>query len=288
MSTLKQRVITAVWLAAIFLAALLISPLATALLIVLVLVPASWEWAALAGQARRSLRLVYTLVQLALFVPFAYGAIAGGGTLPGDVPIEDCLRLLLSLGAITWLLALVAVVRFPAFPASLFGDKLVLVSGTPVLLAAVCSLLFLRLQPNGVLWILYCVAIVAAADIGAYFSGRRWGRHKLAPQLSPGKSWEGVVGGMLAALLVALVFYLAWARAILPGNSAMLLAFLGIALLQAASSVIGDLFESLLKRRVDVKDSGTLLPGHGGMLDRVDGLLASAPLLVFAFIALGW
>ncbi|MBT8148305.1 MAG: phosphatidate cytidylyltransferase, partial [Gammaproteobacteria bacterium] len=151
------------------------------------------------------------------------------------------------------------------------------------------------------------------ADVGAYFSGKRFGRRKLAPQVSPGKSWEGFWGGFIAAQLLAAVFYLwVWdifnklgAPPALEANTAAIAAldiemnfgsletasiiiFVVVAGLLSAASVLGDLFESVLKRNVGVKDSGNLLPGHGGMLDRIDGMLASVPLLAFFVLLLRW
>jgi phosphatidate cytidylyltransferase len=120
---------------------------------------------------------------------------------------------------------------------------------------------------------------VWVADIGAYFSGRRFGRHKLAPAISPGKTREGVIGGLMANLLWMLLVYqfsLGWGLALLP--------FLIIGLATSLISVVGDLFESVLKREAGVKDSGKLLPGHGGVLDRVDSVIAAAPIFISGFI----
>ena len=117
------------------------------------------------------------------------------------------------------------------------------------------------------------------ADIGAYFSGRRFGRHKLAPAISPGKTREGVIGGLMANLLWMLLIYqfsLGWGLALLP--------FLIIGLATSLISVVGDLFESVLKREAGVKDSGKLLPGHGGVLDRVDSVIAATPIFISGFI----
>ena len=118
-----------------------------------------------------------------------------------------------------------------------------------------------------------------AADTGAYFAGHRFGRVKLAPRVSPGKTWEGVIGGMLLALLASLAGA-AWFEQ--PP-----LAFAAVGLAAAAFSVVGDLTESMLKRSAGVKDSGHLLPGHGGMLDRLDSIAAGAPLFVFGLLLIG-
>ncbi|MCB2182714.1 MAG: phosphatidate cytidylyltransferase [Desulfobulbaceae bacterium] len=137
--------------------------------------------------------------------------------------------------------------------------------------------LFMAL-PQGVFWLLFLTTITAASDTGAYFFGKSLGRKKLCPSISPGKTREGFIGGLFCgsacALLVAFIF--------LDGPNVPLLA--GTAVLLSALGVIGDLVESLLKRSMGAKDSGSILPGHGGILDRVDSLLLTAPLLYFMVI----
>lgn len=142
-----------------------------------------------------------------------------------------------------------------------------------------------ELQDHGALglagpWALLFILVWAwAADTGAYFAGRALGRHKLAPRVSPGKTVEGLVGGVLLALLVvAAVFYTGWLEARLP-------ALMVAALLTVLASVLGDLFESMIKRERGIKDSGTVLPGHGGMLDRIDSVTAALPV---ALAGLSW
>lgn len=121
--------------------------------------------------------------------------------------------------------------------------------------------------------LLLCLALVWAADSAAYLVGRRFGRRKLCPQVSPGKTVEGLLGGLVGAALVGLIAGLA-----LGLGGLRLAALVGLATACAAVSVVGDLAESLFKRRAGVKDSGDLLPGHGGVLDRIDALIAAAPL----------
>jgi phosphatidate cytidylyltransferase len=130
--------------------------------------------------------------------------------------------------------------------------------------------------------LLYLLSLVWVADIGAYFSGRRFGRNKLAPAISPGKTREGLIGGLLANLLWMLVVY--W---ISQGWGIALLPFLLVGVATSLISVVGDLFESVLKREAGVKDSGSLLPGHGGVLDRVDSLIAATPVYVSGLIFAG-
>lgn len=134
------------------------------------------------------------------------------------------------------------------------------------------SLLWLRGQPEGMMLVLFIILCVVATDVGAYFTGRQFGKTKLAPALSPGKTWEGLAGGALAAALVG---------ALASGAAPYPASFWGGLVLGPAIAVVaqgGDLFESFLKRRAGVKDSGTLIPGHGGILDRADGLIPTLPL----------
>jgi phosphatidate cytidylyltransferase len=136
-----------------------------------------------------------------------------------------------------------------------------------------CYLLLAGME-QGRLLILFVVTVVVAADTGAYFAGHLLGRNPLSPRLSPGKTKEGLAGGLLLSSLVGAVFASLW----LPDTPALAGAALG--LLLASFSVAGDLLESILKRACGAKDSGTLLPGHGGLLDRIDGLLVASPVLL--------
>jgi phosphatidate cytidylyltransferase len=128
--------------------------------------------------------------------------------------------------------------------------------------------------------LLFLLVLTAAADVGAYFGGRHFGRRKLAPQVSPGKTWEGLMSGMLAASLAAAGGALLLDQPILP--------WFALCLAVALVSVVGDLVESMFKRRTGLKDSGHLLPGHGGVLDRIDSLTAAGPAFMLGLLALGW
>ncbi|MEN8176090.1 MAG: phosphatidate cytidylyltransferase, partial [Pseudomonadota bacterium] len=157
-------------------------------------------------------------------------------------------------------------------PASRGRSRAVLVAGVVLLSAAWAALVSVhRGSPAGAELTLYLLVLIWGADSGAYFAGRIFGKRKLAPALSPGKTVEGAAGAILAAVLLAL-FYAWWRQ---PGTDVGLFSLLSIVVVVV--SIAGDLFESLLKRREGVKDSGTLLPGHGGVLDRLDSLLAAAP-----------
>ena len=155
--------------------------------------------------------------------------------------------------------------------------------GLLVLVPAWLAAVFLLSYAHGKAMLVFMVILVAGADIGAYFAGRRFGHNKLAPKVSPGKTWEGVMGGQLAVISLAVIVYLA-----LGLSRITLLAAVAIAVCGAAASVVGDLVESMVKRHCGVKDSGTLLPGHGGLLDRIDGMTAAAPVFSLGLILAGW
>jgi phosphatidate cytidylyltransferase len=131
------------------------------------------------------------------------------------------------------------------------------------------ALAVLDLRPHEALLVL---AVAWIADTAAYFAGRRWGRHKLAPSISPGKTWEGAAGGLVAAAAYAIILSM-----FAGGGNKDAALFVGVAALLVAASIVGDLFESAAKRQAGVKDSGALLPGHGGMLDRIDSATATLP-----------
>jgi phosphatidate cytidylyltransferase len=199
------------------------------------------------------------------------------------------------IGVGWWLLALVWL-RFFNFGANA-GDSgagvLKLAAGTLAVIPAWSALLLLHLGTRDAfdgaaslrdhLWLLTALTMVWAADSGAYFAGRHFGRHKLAPRISPNKTIEGVIGGLLAGLAVATVFGL---LAGLP--FAYLPRLLLVAAVAVLASVLGDLFESLLKRHAGAKDSGNVIPGHGGVLDRIDGVLAALPVFALGKEILGF
>lgn len=198
---------------------------------------------------------------LALAAAVPPAALAGGGGLAG------ALGLGLVAGACLCLIG-------GGEPAAIQRRCLTLGWGLLYTAGLVSCYLLLAAHPHGRALILFGVASVVAADSGAYFAGHLAGRHRLAPSLSPGKTWEGLAGGLLLAALVGAAFAGLW----LDDTTAPAGAALALAL--GAVSVVGDLLESVLKRAGGAKDSGTLLPGHGGMLDRVDGIIAAAPLLL--------
>lgn len=229
-----------------------------------VVLAAAWEWADLAGFRHGLAQFGFVL------------GIGGGLVASGLVSLEWVL-----LGGVVWWVAAVAlVVSYPAVPR---GRLPWAIMGILVLVPPWAALVGLAQGGlEGRIAILALFFLVWAADIGAYFTGRRYGRHRLT-EVSPGKTWEGLAGGVLAAMLVAGLA--AWA---LGFRGIGTVVFMGIAVMTVLASVLGDLLESLLKRLADRKDSGALLPGHGGLLDRIDSLTAAAPVFVLGLSLMWW
>lgn len=265
---LKDRVITAVVMAAVFLGILFFCPpLVFTGFIGMVTSVAAWEWANLCHLTSRPGRAAFT------------GAVATVAALLMVVlHWSQWVRLeqVLVLSCVWWALALLWVQGYPSSAVLWRSRWTRMIMGLLVLVPAFLSLVHLRSFPDGHWYVIAVVLLVAAADIGAYFAGRRFGRHKLAPSVSPGKSWEGVVGGVLAVAVIGVLFAL-----FRDANVAVVLA---VALPATLVSVVGDLLESMLKRYRGVKDSGHILPGHGGVLDRIDGLVAAVPVFTLAVI----
>lgn len=265
---LKLRVITGLVLVGLVLGLLLLlPPAAFQAFAAAAMLVAAWEWSRLSGLEGRALRSAYVALVAALMA---------GLTLQHAGQRE----MVLLAGCLWWMFAFYLIRRYPRLGAHWRHPVLLASVGLLVLLPGWTALLHLAdssLHPGSVLLLL---ALVAAADIGAYFSGRALGRHKLAVNVSPNKTWEGFAGGVILCCALALLAWLLWS----PGSAGLVpaLRVLAAALSLAVFSVVGDLFESLVKRQAAVKDSGTLLPGHGGVLDRIDSIAAALPLYALA------
>ena len=235
------------------------TPVFTAILAAIMLL-AAWEWSQLVPVRQIVLRIAYVLVMAVLM------------WMLWQTGLSQLLFPLLLLAMIWWLCALFWLSRPQFFLVlSPLTVNIKLLAGALVLLPAWASLVTLHASgERGPVLTLMMMVLVWLADSGAYFAGRQWGKTKLAPAISPGKTWEGVYGGMLfsESLKWTLMF--------------MLVA--GIAVL---FSVVGDLLESLMKRHSGIKDSGHIIPGHGGIFDRIDGLVAAAPVFLAAYLWLG-
>ena len=281
---LKQRIITALVLIFAFGAVtILLPPFVFSLLICAVILSAGWEWSRLTGQRKTTGRLAYLMLL----------AVAGGllfaliGITPAmAAPDRTGTVLVLGAGLLFWLLAFFVLRGYPENRRLWDSGFRIGAMGVFALLPSLVGVVYLKyLLPAGYL-VLALVVLVAAVDIGAYFTGRGFGKRRLAPVLSPNKSWEGVWGGLLLCLSIAAAMAWAMHRWLQPLRGADVVLIAGLALVTTGFCVVGDLLESMLKRNRDTKDSGNLLPGHGGLLDRVDGLLAATPAFVLAIIFL--
>lgn len=264
---LKQRVLTAGVLLSIMLAALLWLPTqGFAVVLGTVVLLGAREWAALIGYEPAGQQGYVGVLFLALLL------------LAWSQPTVPTLRpVVIGVATLFWVAVTVWLWRHAHVMGKPLNRTLLTVCGILVLTAPWLALVALHEQ-SGPWLVLFLLLIVWVADSCAYFAGRRWGRRRLAPALSPGKTIEGVYGGLFGVALLAVAGSIGVGLGVGQG-----LLFVGLCLLAAVVSIAGDLFESLLKRQCGVKDSGHLLPGHGGVLDRVDSLTAAAPLFV-----LGW
>ena len=271
----RTRIVAASVMLPIAVSAVLFLPSAWfAAVLASLLVAALWEWTELAGLRERLPRVAYLLANAVLMAAVVWGAGRGLFTL----------KLLSLIGAAWWLLVLLWLARFD-FAASdtPLNRALKLLAGSLSAIPAWAAICWLHSDPTrGPGWALFAVALVWAADSGAYFVGVRYGRRKLAPRISPGKSWEGLFGGLACSLLLAVA-----ALPLLGLGWISLPALFLLTLITALISVAGDLFESLLKRHAGAKDSSDLIPGHGGLLDRLDSLLAALPVFVVGKAWLG-
>lgn len=261
---LKYRLVTAlIAIPLLFLAIWYFPPLYFALFMAAFIGFAAWEWSSLMGINRSYLQAIYVVVVLL------------GLYFVRPLPILP----LLIIGFFIWLWAGVGVYLFhrDKKPAGFQFPVIQAITGFFILVTCWLALINLRLGAGeyGAIRLLLGLAIVFAADTGAYMAGRLWGKHPLIPKVSPKKTWEGLFGGLALAMVVGIIptFYF-------PMSMYQRLGFWGLSLLVALFSVVGDLTVSMLKRQSGVKDSGQLLPGHGGILDRLDSVAAG--ILVFA------
>ncbi len=269
LGALRARVVTALLLLAGFLAMLFLLPFSGWLLFSsLVAGLGGWEWGGLM-KLRRSRRLSYSMAAL-LICAFLGGMVFDAGS--GMVRREQLLFAVFVLAGLFWLL-LVPVWLRTKWPTGMLLPGML--AGWIVLVPPCLALMQLRaIHP---LLLLACVAAIWVADIAAYFSGRSFGCRKMAPSISPGKTWEGVAGAFVGVMAYGLA--VAWLAGSLFNKPVNYLVFLGILLVLTGVSILGDLFESMAKRQAGVKDSGALLPGHGGILDRIDSLTSTLPLV---------
>jgi phosphatidate cytidylyltransferase len=272
---LKSRIITALILAPIAVGGIFfLPPLGFALFTGAIITLGAWEWANLSGIENAAGRVVYALVAAAIL----YGLL--------NVPFVVVLWLALAW----WFCCFLLVRSYPAGSDKWGSIPARAVMGLFVLVPAWVGLNHLRTggfefgdSTNNLLLILYVFCVVWVADIGAYFAGRAFGKAKLAPRVSPGKSWAGVWGGLLAVAVFALLV-----SSLAAAGTGETLLLIVASLITGLVSVLGDLLESMLKRFRGIKDSSQLLPGHGGIMDRIDSLTAAVPVFALLITQLGW
>jgi phosphatidate cytidylyltransferase len=267
---LQQRIATAlVLLLAVLLVLFLLPPAATLVVVVASIGAGAWEWSAFLGVPERMTRW-----RRAAYVALVLAVLAA---LVGWAQDSKTLFFVMAIAAHWWLIAFLWIVLAPARG----GPRTTAIAGVLTLAPLGLALGALRGVEVLQVWqLLFVLLVIMAADVGAYFAGHAFGRTKLAPQVSPGKSWEGVFGGLLVAGSIA-----AWGAGQFgwPLWHIVLLALGAVAF-----SIVGDLTESLMKRHSGLKDSGHLLPGHGGVLDRLDSLAAGVPILLLGLLQGGW
>ena len=281
----RTRLLAALVMAPVAIAAILLlaTPWMVALAAVLFLA-GLWEWFDLAEIEDTLARTVLLVANLAVMVAIVWASRSSTGY------SMVLFQLASVVGVVWWLLALLWLGRYNfASDHDTHARVFKLAAGALSVIPAWCALAWIHAsQPNGHRWLLTALAIVWAADSGAYFAGRKlggklFGGRKLAPRISPNKTLEGLGGGVIAGIAVGIVF------ALIAGATAnQLPAVALVAFAAVLFSVVGDLFESLLKRHAGVKDSGNLIPGHGGILDRIDGVLAALPVFAQGKAVLGF
>jgi phosphatidate cytidylyltransferase len=278
---LKYRIITALILIPIVIAALfLLPPVGFAVVTVIVCMLAAWEWGQFSGFTSRTQR-----VWLAILCGFLLAAMML--SLPAYQQSVQLLQVKgsLWLSLCWWLLAFVLVIFYPSSAALWRHSRILrLVFGLLTIVPFFWGMISLRTYGyaenhyNGAWWLLYVMLLVWGADSGAYLFGKLFGKHKLAPRVSPGKTWEGLIGGLLTSALISWLFGRYAPLDVVPST------LLVCSIVAALASVLGDLTESMFKREAGIKDSGNLIPGHGGIMDRIDSLTAAVP--VFACLML--
>ena len=287
---LIQRIITALILAPAAISAIFYLPLnyfATVLMAVIAI--GAWEWGPLMGFETKTRRSLFVVVTCAL-ISFIWFTIPTDNIWLENKQLHESAIYILWLSVAWWLISAVLMFAYPRY--SSFWSSHRSIRGIFGWLTLVPTwLAFIVIRSNsypddpyhGAQLLMFLFLMVWSADIGAYFFGKAFGKHKLMPNVSPGKTLEGFLGGVFCAcVLIAIAAYqIGW-------NSDQITTVLIITVLISTVSVLGDLNESMFKRQAGVKDSGSILPGHGGILDRIDSLTATAPVFALCYVLLGW
>lgn len=258
----KQRVLTALILGPIALLCVFLLP-STAFLIALgvVVVLAGLEWANIATLDGDDRKIYAFVLAVLMTIPFGMG-------------ISLVSKFVMPVAALFWLWAIMLILRYPK-NTGFAGRNSRLAIGVLVLIPSWLALSEIKSFDHGNLLLMLLLLLVWGADIGAYCAGKLLGQRKMIPTVSPGKTWEGFAGGVICCVLIGVIFGL-----IRELQLSALLYLVLLSLVTCIAAVFGDLFESMMKRERGIKDSGKLLPGHGGLLDRIDSLTAAAPVFV--------
>lgn len=275
---LKQRIITALILVPLMIGGIFYLPQPYfELFIGLIVVLGAWEWANMAGLEKAPQRIVY--------------ATAVGGIMLVSHLLQaqfDLYQLILAAGVAFWCVAFFFITQYPKM-SNIWGSVPArMIIGLLVLLPMWVGFIELKQMLWSSSFIVFVLFIIWGADTGAYFAGRAFGKRKLAPKVSPGKSWAGVYGGVATTLLLAAGFgYYLETEHYIPLLGINWVNLFVITLITTAVSVTGDLVESMFKRHRGIKDSSNLLPGHGGVMDRIDSMAAAIPVFAFLLMWLG-
>ena len=278
---LKYRLISAFVLIPIVIAALfLLPPVGFAIVTLVVCMLAAWDWGQFSGFTSRTQR-----VWLAVLCGFILAVMLF--TLPEYNPEihQPLVAGSLWISLAWWVAALLLVLFYPGSAALWRHSKVLrLIFGLLTIIPFFWGMVALRAwhydenHYSGAIWLLYVMILVWGADSGAYMFGKLFGKHKLAPKVSPGKTWQGFIGGLFTAAIIS------WGYGVWANLEVAPSILLVCSIFAALASVLGDLTESMFKREAGIKDSGHLIPGHGGILDRIDSLTAAVP--VFACLLL--
>jgi phosphatidate cytidylyltransferase len=282
---LKQRIITALILAPLALFAILYLPLFSfQIMIALVMGLGAWEWSSMSGMTRTFTKSAYAALIVAICMILSI-------LLPTDLiwyqgQLNNLYVYVLSVAAIWWVVSLAMIIAYPNYSSVWYTSKILRgIFGILTLIPTWVAVVSLRtnlydIDPYyGASLIFYVLGIVWAADIGAFFVGVKFGKHKLRPEVSPGKTIEGLMGGVFASSAI-----IAFAALHYQVDPSRIWLHIVVGALTVGVSALGDLNESMFKRCAGIKDSGKLLPGHGGVMDRIDSLTAAFPVFAFCYV----
>lgn len=284
---LKQRLITAaILIPAVIWGVFFLPTQVLSVVFAAVIAAGAWEWAGLLGISPLIPRISYVITIMAILVLSSW-------TIMNPV----MLYIVMVIALVWWIGAMIWIQQYSHDIARKDGTSDIVSTsggslsrlhfglvGVLVFVPPWVALVMLHDELlTGPSWVMFILVLIWGADSGAYFAGHRWGKRKLAPNVSPGKTWEGVLGACLVTTLLAIL-----GGSLLGVPRSALLSFVLLCLVTTLFSIVGDLLESMIKRRAGVKDSGHILPGHGGVLDRIDSLLSGLPVFAFGLLLQGW